>query len=96
MSEIKPALTPAQWKLHDQWNAGKLIGGKLVGGPNLPGDRHGLAARCLHGQPFGFTWGDVDLLRGNANADDDIDAGFNERMRNLADRIEALLPPRES
>ena len=53
-----------------------------------------LAALCLHGQPYGFTRGDVGRLRQVADAiaydpDEDRD------LRDLADRIEALLPPKE-
>jgi hypothetical protein len=52
--------------------------------------QHALAAACLHGQPFGFTWDDVDLLR---------EASTLAQWRAftpIADRIAALLPPRES
>ena len=55
------------------------------------GDRHSLAARCLHGQEYGFTW---DMLRAlgdnghyNQTAED-----HELAMRALAN-IEALLPP---
>lgn len=100
--ETQPALTPEEW------------GRRMAAGepsPLIPGDadrryldRHATAAVCLHGQPFGFTWEDVDLLRGAADywRPQDGDArewdGFAARqqaMRDLADRIAALLPPRE-
>jgi hypothetical protein len=49
-------------------------------------DRDALAALALHGQPFGFTREDVDLLRWVAEHTD-------HATGRLADRIEALLPP---
>lgn len=60
---------------------------------------HALAALCLHGQPYGFTWEDVDILRREAGfADDEHRNGFHPeteaRLLSLADRIAALLPPR--
>lgn len=52
------------------------------------------AAKVLHGQPFGFTWEDVDLLR---NIDPhDVVTPTLDAMHALGDRIAALLPPRES
>jgi len=47
-------------------------------------DLHRIAAEVLHGQPFGFDWADVDGLRILA-----------PELWDLADRIAALLPPRE-
>jgi hypothetical protein len=73
----------------------------------MPEHRHGVAARCLYGQPFGFTWDDVSRHRDYA----DRLAGphgaaflppgsiteavhqFAEWHRSMADRIAALLPP---
>lgn len=81
----------------------------LVVGP--PGPGHGVliptdlhqatAALCLHGQPFGFTWEDVDALRGLIELQAALrktngvpgDGGLSPFAR-LADRIAALLPPR--
>lgn len=83
------------------------------------GRHHALAAACLHGQPFGFTWADVDALRESvahhAGRRDDIrpinptdaakaraDAarkwhhGLVCILEPLADRIAALLPPRNT
>lgn len=58
--------------------------------------RHALAALALHGLPEGFTREDVEELRWTAiheeSADYPID-GRVERLRSLAARIEALLPP---
>lgn len=53
------------------------------GGKNL----HALAALCLHGQPFGFTWEDVRVLREQFHVN---------LLQDLADRIAALLPPEET
>ena len=56
-------------------------------------DPHGVAALCLHGQPFGFTRGDVLLCRGNLEHPDSHEIWT--KLADLADRIEALLPPEE-
>lgn len=59
-----------------------------------PGALHAAAALCLHGQPFGPTWGMVKFLRGEGvmlEAD-----GRSERAAEvvrIASFIEALLPP---
>ena len=73
-------------------------------------ERHAIAAMCLHEQPYGFTWADVDQIRGYAKAQAagsetvreaggsemaDRMLADSERLNSLADRIEALLPPRE-
>ena len=55
--------------------------------------RHGLAALCLHEQEFGFTREDVELIRTVAWRVPF--APWNDVL-NIADRIEALLPPEES
>jgi hypothetical protein len=56
--------------------------------------RRDLAGRCLEGQPFGFTWEDVEVLLAAVVA-----SPLNENARFVAesaiDRIAALLPPRE-
>lgn len=55
------------------------------------------AAITLHGLPFGFTWEDVDALRGAADHEDR--SGNSEevaQLRDLGERIAALLPPRDS
>ena len=51
-------------------------------------DRRKTAALCLHDQPFGFTRQDVEALRTMMNISDGT-APFHD----IADRIEALLPP---
>lgn len=71
--------------------------------------RHALAALALVGQPFGFTWEDVDRLRYAARGTieycdrlmpDDSggccgNSADSAALASLADRIAALLPPRE-
>ncbi|KKM65039.1 hypothetical protein LCGC14_1495250 [marine sediment metagenome] len=61
-----------------------------------PGATHGVAAYLLHEQPFGFTRDDVIALRAmqdriNFEA---LDRGIPS-VKDLADRIEALLPQEE-
>jgi hypothetical protein len=56
-----------------------------------PPARAALAAFALDGQPFGFTQDDILALRAAAEAVDD--AGLAEALRELATRLEALLPP---
>ena len=72
-----------------------------------PEERYTLAALCLHGQPFGFTWEDVEIIRaalstwtGMARDDDGNfeyvgDRFDDDRAYSIADRIAALLPPKE-
>jgi hypothetical protein len=57
-------------------------------------ERQGIAALALHGQPFGFTWEDVDRLRYIAERVPMERVGDDEGLSNIADRIAALLPPR--
>lgn len=62
-----------------------------------------MAAMCLHNQPFGFTWADVEDLRQAARDRRLRHLSHGHRhgeaianaLESLADRIEALLPPRE-
>ena len=93
--KIEPALTAEEWaRIHaGEWHEEVLA--------DL--DRHSAHARAalaLHGQPFGFTREDVELLRKIGPFVDrqiiDRDAGAYEwlgALMPLADRIEALLPP---
>ncbi len=68
-----------------------------IGGDDL----HPLAALSLHDQPFGFTHADVDLLRRATvifrvgDMETMQDERDTARLRELADRIAALLPPHE-
>lgn len=91
MSEIKPALTAEEWA----GASGKIgVSTQLATIMFASGRNHALAAACLHEQPFGFTREDVIVLRAaqdriNFEA---IDRGIPS-VKDLADRIEALLPP---
>jgi hypothetical protein len=63
-------------------------------------DNHAIAAIALYGQEFGFTRADVELLRyassGRWETGSVEEAEAEEAaMRDLADRIEALLPPED-
>ena len=91
-ASVGPALTPEQWEEYDKPKLDRDIEcATHEVGYYTPPSRHGLAALALHEQPFGFTWGNVDLLRTVA---EDSPAAHAERLRELADRIAALLPPR--
>jgi len=59
------------------------------------GDFHALAALALYGQPFGFTEGDVNLLRLAAQMEEECfgDERGARHFTSIADRIAALLPP---
>lgn len=88
MSEpIKPALTAEEWE--------PIVQRRRDFG--IPEIIHRNAAIALYGQPFGFTREDVKLVRDvEAVNDSDMYALSDEylaRYRDLADRIEALLPP---
>lgn len=99
-NEIKPAMTPEEWAAHSDegpvdgyidWDAGVVdVNNHYVQEPER--FRHALAALALHGQPFGFTWADVDLLMRVSDSDD---FWGDRRYDDLADRIASLLPPRE-
>lgn len=58
-------------------------------------DYYAAAAMLLKDQPFGFTWDDVDLLTRASNlAIDEFRDDLCDELRELRDRIAALLPPR--
>ena len=62
-------------------------------------DKHAVAARCLHGQEFGFTGWDARMLwtmAAYADMSPDFTEDQADEFKDLADRIEALLPPEES
>jgi hypothetical protein len=113
--EIKPALTQQEWAdIADDpaWWADRV--GEIAAGAgevlewrtNHPRP-HAVAALALHGQPFGFTWEDVDLLRDDLTGEHDwawegdqrVDCGefgdVKAARLALAAKIAALLPPRE-
>lgn len=117
MSEpIKPALTPEEWAgathrdpavypmaTDPRWLQ-EVIDGYMSMYADEPA-HHKTAAVALHGQPFGFTWADVDMLReevepcgcrqtASAAEDAEVMCVFRA-LEALADRIAALLPPRE-
>jgi hypothetical protein len=97
-SEIRPALTAEEWKFE--------LGSRerppthqpaLSYSDHFTQERpHAIAASLLYGQPFGFTWDDVDLLREMTlvQAPAGSFRAACERRDSLADRIAALLPPR--
>ena len=99
---MKPALTPEEWTWEDidlTWTEFFLHDGELVQHtedckPMIISRRDAIAALCLHGQPFGFTREDVLQLK-RTMCRCGHDAGENPTLRNLADRIEALLPPEQ-
>jgi hypothetical protein len=104
-TETQPALTPEEWA---RWREGETFFGGMNarrerGGIMVEQDsddevwvndenRAALAALALHGQPFGFTWEDVDAIRTTATY---LHDGGEDQLHAIADRIEALLPPRE-
>lgn len=111
---IKPALTPQQWadlngscyfvgSSEFVYEDGELEDGISISAAtvhvDLPkDDRHGIAALCLHGQPFGFTREDVRRLREYPDLYGGlqrtcVEAEWQQFVDSLADRTEALLPP---
>jgi len=104
MTKVEPALTPAEWRSRhtqgrNRFEAWISYDGREVvlhqghPGAQTPADRHALAALCLHGQDFGFTWEDVDRVRDVARIMDTPE--MIDWAHSVADRIAALLPPRE-
>lgn len=114
---VTPALTAEEWgdssgswikrdAFELEWgNDGALDmygpGFGFAFGPEDSGDLHALAALALHGQPFGFTRGDVELVRDcigmewDRGTRDQCDQ-MERRLESLAARIAALLPPEAS
>ncbi len=91
---MRPALTAEWWEdVHDEdMRPGLLYEVCYLWGAERP---HAVAAIALEGQPFGFTREDVKELRGVA--EDYEHRGLTpcpfDTLNDLADRIEALLPP---
>jgi hypothetical protein len=84
--EFRPALTPEEWEVLLRSGADRA---------SWNGREHQIAAAALHGQPFGFTWQDVAGLHALA---DSLSQNLGDAvpvapLRDLADRIAALLPP---
>lgn len=108
-SQIQPALTPEEWVvwLRHYDPASRIISGHTEDGGDL--SQHALAALCLYSTPGGFTWEDVDDCRERAedlrtqakdtpSKSHDVQHGLflaAQRWDRRADRIAALLPPRE-
>lgn len=105
--EVPPAMTAEEWEERCKYGDGRGVeiagGGDLsawdecegVGIPNSY--RHAIAALALHGQPGGFTPGDVAMLRTLEGmllsgdwGDQDNEA---HHVSALAAKIAALLPP---
>lgn len=94
---MKPALTPEQWASvtphrDKMWQHDSCV-------PENMGERHYVAAVNLYGQPFGFTHEDVENLRmsvGDGLSMEPQPSGqpYARELWDLADRIEALLPPK--
>lgn len=104
MSEIKPALTPEQWASATKYAlVGRAADHVLAeSGPHSWLEPHEVAALALHGQPFGFTWEDVDalelvyrrVLRVPEPLGEDGAAAV-ERLHSHVARLASLLPPRD-
>ena len=111
MREIQPAMSDLFWTMlmsPDKKTEYEALGQALAA--YLPEDhvlvmtrierRISLAAICLKGQPFGFTREDVELLRSvERDSHDPASApyiGDVSMLADLADRIEALLPPEDA
>lgn len=110
-NELRPALTPEEWvSWADLRHVTREQGMRTDGGPRLEvhfdpnsvyafrgDDRLALAALALYGQPFGFTWDDVDAVQEAARVVEDSspDAPMIDELDALAARIAALLPPRQ-
>lgn len=101
---VSPALTAEEWESYlsgegfgrrgDGWTVLYAAYSKERPAPNV----HLSAALALYGQPFGFSWEDVDFLRSKARYERDqhgelIADAFD--FDALADRIAALLPPHD-
>ncbi len=95
---MKAALSAAEWAAHPSLSS-HLIRQKITGwAAGKPGEeplyfptKNGIAAVNLHEQEFGFTREDVDNIRWAG----DIHGPWVKELRDLADRIEALLPREE-
>jgi hypothetical protein len=96
---IEPALTTDEWAQKWDGHDDDATPMRYTFGVAVYMDRpHASAALALHGQPFGFTWDDVDAIRHAAKMARTWDevVGDPDVLDGLADRIAALLPPREA
>lgn len=108
--DVKPALTAARWEnlcVQGECRADEIWWRVHGYDPHDPDERaiddlphHEIAAIALHNQPYGFTWSDVDdlLRRAELEEDSTVYHGVHQqsRLRRLAARIAALLPPRQT
>lgn len=64
-TEITPALTPDEWARRANGDARLSNNNTLVYDSiyTIVDNRHALAALALHGQPFGFTRDDLEVVR---------------------------------
>lgn len=98
--EIQPALTAEEWRCgfaerpNRTVELGVLVTDHTDYTISVQDERtlHALAALCLYGQPFGFTREDLKALMWAIDDSGDLLAA---KLRSLADRIAALLPPEE-
>jgi len=106
---VEPALTAEEWvdntSARSDWSVTPYHDTPFVNwfegnhGSCLAVSQHALVALALHGQPFGFTREDAELVRDCIGMEwdrgerDEMDA-LKKRLESLAARIEALLPPR--
>lgn len=116
MSEpVKPAMTPRQWGAVDELSRDGSLTEQLghacseIGFWGLPQEeevgRHGLAALCLYGKPYGFTDADTHSLREAIRVwrrEFRIPDGAQHghlmilQLEGLVERIAALIPPEEN
>ena len=97
MEKIEPVMSAEEWAKWDTPYGRVLWQSARAACHDDVRDSQKLAALSLHGQPYGFTWQDVDMLRqaaGMNGGDGSLPNPSAERFTSLADRIEALLPPR--
>jgi hypothetical protein len=94
----QPALSAEEWAQHlvKDWLLEMRL--EVLFGIDFTRERsrHAIAALALHCQPFGFTEEDVRLLDGLGRDTSLLTFPVEEldsRLRSLASRISALLPP---
>jgi hypothetical protein len=93
-SGVSPALSEAEWSIVQQFTTFPIRGIGPMAICHID-DPHAVAAIALHGQPFGFTSQHVAFLRWLADSVLRTDE-TRHACRVLADRIQALLPPRDT
>jgi hypothetical protein len=98
--DVKPALTAEEWAKRISAGGAEMRhmeiaefrdGTKVGFAPT-----HAAAAIALYDQPYGFTWADVDHLRGIVHEYEVEQGSYDALLDEIADRIAALLPPRET